>query len=352
MAPKIEKPEIRCQLRAPDHNDAMPSVRKFAVYLSASAETRLGIRRMLVAAVLLLALAGCGANPANNRPAPASGAAGDFAGQIQISNGRHLYLECHGQGGPTIVLESGYHDSSDPWSLTDAAPPAVGPAVMAALTGHHRACAYDRPGTLRYSNPPSVTDRSSPVAMPRTARDVAGDLHELLAAADVPGPYVLVAHSLGGLFTRLYAQMYPDQVRALVFVDAFPVEIPTLMGSNWPAYRQLLDKPLPQFADSSSFEVIDIDESVAQVAATRVFPPIPTVVLTKTQPFPFPATAPAGLAEKVEQVWPEAASHLVALRPQTPHIFATGSDHYIQVHQPDLVTAGVGLVIQRSAPNR
>jgi hypothetical protein len=32
----------------------------------------------------------------------------------------HLYLECHGQGGPIIVLESDYHDSSDPWNLTDA----------------------------------------------------------------------------------------------------------------------------------------------------------------------------------------------------------------------------------------
>jgi alpha/beta hydrolase fold len=72
--------------------------------------------------------------------------------------------------------------------------------------------------------------------MPRTAQDVVGDLHALLTAADVPGPYVLVAHSLGGLFGRLYAQTYPDQVRALLFVDSFPVEIPTLMGADWPAY--------------------------------------------------------------------------------------------------------------------
>ncbi len=299
-----------------------------------------------------LALVGCGAQPVTSRTAPASGAEGDFAGAVNIDNGRHLYLECHGKGGPTIILEAGYHDSSDPWNLSDATAPAVGPAVLPALASNHRVCAYDRPGTLRYSNPPEVTDRSSPVAMPRNARDVVADLHELLAAAAVPGPYVLVAHSLGGLFARLYAQTYSDQVRAVVFVDAFAVEIPTLMGSDWSAYRQLLNEPLLQFTDSSSFEIVDIDTSVAQVLAAPAFPAIPIAVLTKTAPFPFPASAPAGLAAQVEKVWPQAASNLVALRPQTPHFFATGSDHYIQVHQPDLVAAAVAVVVQRSATIR
>lgn len=260
-----------------------------------------------------------------------------------------MYLECHGKGGPTVILESGYHDSSDPWAESDATSPAVGPAVLPRLAGERRVCAYDRPGTLRYSNPPSISDRSSPVAMPRTALDVVTDLHSLLAAAHVPGPYLFVAHSLGGLFARLYAQTYPDQVRAVVFVDAFPVEIPSLMGSDWPAYRQALDGPLPQFTNSSSFELIDIDKSVAQVAAAPAFPPIPTVVLSKTEPFAIPPTDPPALGDKLERVWQEAAADLVALRPQTPHIFATGSDHYIQVHQPDLVAAGVDLVMQRSA---
>ena len=165
--------------------------------------------------------------------------------------------------------------------------------MLPALTGTHRVCAYDRPGTLRNSDPPTLSDRSSPVAMPRTAQDVVGDLHALLAAAHLPGPYILVGHSLGGLFARLYAQSYPDQVCAEVFVDAFGVEIPSLLGSDWPAYRQALDEPLPQFTDSSSFEVIDIDKSVAQVADAPVFPPIPTVVLTRTEPFVIPPSVPA-----------------------------------------------------------
>jgi pimeloyl-ACP methyl ester carboxylesterase len=177
-------------------------------------------------------------------------------------------------------------------------------------------------------------------------------LHALLAAAHVPGPYVLAGHSLGGLFARLYAQTYPDQVRAIMFVDAFPVEIPSLMGSDWATYRQALDEPLPQFTNSPAFEVIDIDTSVAQVAAAPAFPPIPTIVLTRTEPFLIPPTVPAEQGAKLEQVWQQATSDLVALRPQAPHIIATGSDHFIQIHQPDLVVAGVDLAMQRSAPNR
>jgi pimeloyl-ACP methyl ester carboxylesterase len=326
----------------------MCALRKFGAHPSAITG---GACRFLSALALPLVLVGCGGAPAINRSEPGSSAAGDFRGPIEIGNGRHLYLECHGKGGPTIILESGYHNSSDPWNHSDAGAPAVGPAVLPALARDHRVCAYDRPGTLSYPDPPIMSDRSSPVAMPRTAHDVVADLHALLEAAHLRGPYVLVGHSLGGLFARLYAQTYPGQVHAVVFVDAFAVEIPNLMGSDWPTYRQQLDAPLPQFAGSSTFEVIDIDNSVAQVGAAPAFPPIPIIVLTRTEPFVISPNVSAAQGANLEQAWRDGATDLVALRPQTPHIFATGSDHYVQIHQPDLVVAGVDLAVQRSSRN-
>lgn len=322
------------------------SVRRNRVAWSHNGAMRAVWRAFLATAVVLLALVGC----ADRHDREGTGSSGDFSGPIEIGNGRHLYLECRGKGSPTVILESGYHNSADPWSQADVAAPAVGPAVLPALAGTHRVCAYDRPGTLRYSDPPTLSDRSSAVAMPRTAQDVVADLHELLAAARLSGPYVFVGHSLGGLFARLYAQTFPDQVRALVFVDAFGVEIPSLLGPEWPAYRQALDAPLPQFANSSSYEEIDIDKSIAQVADAPVFPPIPTVVLTRTEPFLIPPDVSAEQGARLEQAWRDAASDLVGLRPQTPHLVATGSDHFIQIHQPDLVAAAVALVTQRSAP--
>ena len=304
---------------------------------------------ILLTSIAAAALVGCGTVAPGGRPAPGAASSGEFAGPVDIGNGRHLYLQCRGRGAPTVILESGHHNSSDPWSQSDAGEPARGPAVLPALAGSHRVCAYDRPGTLRNnSDPPTLSDRSSAVPMPRTASDVVSDLHSLLEAAHLPGPYVLVGHSLGGLFIRLYAQTYPEQVRGLVFVDAFAAEIPDLLGSDWPAYRRALDGPLPQFTDSPSFEIVDIDRSVAQVLAAPALPPVPAAVLTRTEPFIIPPDLPVEEGEKLEQAWRDGAADLAALRPQTPRISATGSDHFIQVHQPDLVAASVGLVIQRS----
>lgn len=294
-------------------------------------------------------LAGCFGTSTTGGSEKRPPAQSDFAGQVDLGGGRHIYLECRGQGSPTVILESGYHNSSDPWSQADVTAPATGPAVLTSLAREHRVCGYDRPGTLRTSGPLTISDRSSPVSMPRTAQEVVGDLHTLLDVAHVPGPYVLVGHSLGGLFVRLYAQTHPEQVRAVVFVDAFGVEIPDRLGADWPSYRRELDGPPADLADSTSFEVIDIDASIAQVHAAPAFPAVATAVLTRTQPFTIPPDLPAEKSAKLEQAWRDGASALVALRPQTPRIDATDSDHFIQIHQPDLVAAVVGLVIQRSA---
>src|SRR5713101_649623 len=247
------------------------------------------MRRIVLAAASLAAAVICGANSgaaqrgvsATPASTPTSASQGDFASQVDIGGGRKLYLECRGSGNPTVILESGYHDSSQPWSLADAYPPAVLPGVA----GFTRVCAYDRPGTLLYTDPPRITDRSSPVLMPRTARDVADDLHALLAATRLSGPYILVGHSMGGLFMRLYAQAYPGQVAGLVLVDAFPAELPALFGSQWPAYRRVLDSPLAQFADDPDFERIDVDASVVEIERAPPLRRIPLVVLTKGAPF-------------------------------------------------------------------
>jgi hypothetical protein len=82
---------------------------------------------------------------------------------LTVVAARKLYLECRDTGSPTVMLESGYHDSSQPWGLADAFPPAVLPGVAVFA----RVCAYDRPGALLYSDPPRITDRSRPVRIPR-----------------------------------------------------------------------------------------------------------------------------------------------------------------------------------------
>lgn len=82
-------------------------------------------------AVLLAALSACGASsgvsaPASSASPSATPVSGDFSGQIDIGGGPFRYLACRGSGSPTVILESGYHDSSDLWSSSEVSPPVVG----------------------------------------------------------------------------------------------------------------------------------------------------------------------------------------------------------------------------------
>ena len=137
---------------------------------------------------------------------------GDFAGLVEIGDGRKMFLECRGSGSPTVILESGYRDSADNWS-TPLEPGKN--TVFPQVAKFTRVCAYDCPGTARDANHLS---RSTQVPMPRIARDVVSDLHALLQTAPVPGPYVFAAHSLGGIFARLYASTYPNEVVGMVLM--------------------------------------------------------------------------------------------------------------------------------------
>jgi pimeloyl-ACP methyl ester carboxylesterase len=311
------------------------------------------VPRGVVVAVLAVVLSAC-AGPAT--PPPPTGATGDFARSVDVG-GRGVWLECHGANAPgrhTVVLISGYHDSGDAWSVDEIIqPPAVGPAVPVALARDHRVCTYDRPGTIRTALPGNpLTERSTPVPQPRTAADVVAELHAVLGAAGVPGPYVLTAHSLGGLFARLYAQTHPEQVAGVVFVDAFSATVPAVFGARWVLYRDsYLDAvPAGTVLAAPESEKVDIDASVTQVLTGPAFPPVPIDVLTKTEPFQTTLPPPPGLTvADLNRLYEGAQADLVALRPNTPHTIATGDSHYIQWQSPDLVVSATVLVDGRTA---
>ena len=116
-----------------------------------------------------------------------------------VDIGTHrLHLRCDGEGTPTVVFDAALGASSLSWSL-------VHPAV-ARVT---RACVYDRAGF----------GWSDAGPLPRTAGRIADELRELLRRADVPGPYVLVGHSFGGLVMRLFAARYATDVAGLVLIE-------------------------------------------------------------------------------------------------------------------------------------
>jgi pimeloyl-ACP methyl ester carboxylesterase len=207
---------------------------------------------------------------------------------------------------------------------------------------------YDRPGTIRYSNPAELTTRSTPVAMPRTLPSMVSDLHALLTAAKIPGPYLLTGHSYGGMIVRLFAKTYPSLTAGLVFVDAFGPNIAQLFGPQWLAYTETLNKPGTALDDRPGFETVDAEEAIRAIQNGNALPEVPAAVLSKTEPFAVSPTVPSALTETLERVWPQVQDALVTLEPRTPRVFATGSDHYVQINDPDLTSSMIRLVLERS----
>src|SRR5919112_3702804 len=112
--------------------------------------------------------------------------------------------------------------------------------VLAGVADTTRVCTYDRPGTVASSGEDDVVSRSDAVAQPRTSMEVVAELHALLQAAEVPGPYVLAGHSLGGFFARMYAATYPDEVVGIVLVDAYSELLESVMPpERWQALVRL-----------------------------------------------------------------------------------------------------------------
>ena len=197
---------------------------------------------------------------ASQSAAPAS-ASGNFAGLIDIGAGRKMYLECSGSGSPTVVLESGYRNDADIWSAE--LEPGMSP-VFPQVAKFTRVCAYDRPGTFLDAD---HLGRSTPVPMPRTAHDLVSDLHALLQTAHVPGPYVFAAHSFGGIFARLYASTYPNEVVGMVLVDALSEKVRTgLTPEQWKLYVNFgFTKPTPGLEKYKDIETLDVNASLDQM---------------------------------------------------------------------------------------
>jgi pimeloyl-ACP methyl ester carboxylesterase len=291
-------------------------------------------RRRLLGLVLAVVVVAGAAIPA--APAVAT------ARKVALPDGRRLFLECRGKGSPTVVLEAGLRNRGDVWSTLAA--PGQTKTVFGALARRTRVCEYDRPGTV--SADLTARSRSDPVRMPRSTGALAADLRTLLRRARIRPPYVLVAHSTGGLIVRQYTSAHPRRVAGLVLVDAIPETMETSLPiSTWNAYNAgYLTAPPAQLANYPDLEYVDFRQSVAQMRRAGVRPPrrIPYIVLSKGQTFGIPGR----LGRRVDAAWVRGQRYLASLQPGTPRIVARDSGHYIQLEDPALVIRSVRRVIR------
>jgi len=140
-------------------------------------------------------LAGCGADQLGAAPARPYARPGHL---VQLPDGRKLNLYCSGRGSPTVLLESGFGAGAFAWGK-----------VQPTIAWKTRVCAYDRAGY----------GFSDPGPLPRDGATIARDLDLALQAAGIRGPYIVVGHSAGALYARLFAARRLDQVQGLVLLD-------------------------------------------------------------------------------------------------------------------------------------
>ena len=154
-------------------------------------------RALLYPAFVILGLVAVGGayetiSEATTSNAPATG-------RTYLVAGHSLYLSCAGSGSPTVILFNGLGERTPSWAW-----------VQRDVAAQTRVCVFDRAGQGWSGKAPGRQD----------AHQLSADVHGLLAAANVPGPYVLAGHSVGGAYALAYAMDFPKDVAGVALIDS------------------------------------------------------------------------------------------------------------------------------------
>jgi pimeloyl-ACP methyl ester carboxylesterase len=298
---------------------------------------------MLLATVMAVVLAAAATVSATGRSANGSVKGDfkktrDFSGLVDIGGGRKMYMECRGKGSPTVVLVAGFRGAHDDWTHvidSGSEPKPSGSAVFPQVGKFTRVCAYDRPGTTRFDG---MVSPSTLVRQPTKAQDGVADLHALLRATGQKGPYVLVAHSWGGLIGRLYASTYPSEVSGLVLLDPGSE---FLQDALTPAQWAFFVRGAKKLGDPRTLEAADYRPSVRALRAAPPVRGIASVVLSADRCW---FILPGFDAKETCSSWLAAQDQLSAYL-DAEHITDTNSGHFIQGENPELVIDSVREVV-------
>jgi pimeloyl-ACP methyl ester carboxylesterase len=251
-------------------------------------------------------------------------------------------------GAPIVVLPGSGLVGLDFWSI------ATGDTVL-----------YDRAGT----------GWSDDVPLPRSAKDVATELKRALP----PGPWILVGHSMGAVYARRFAQLFPEEVRAMLLLDPGhedlfdylppeaaalnqalrPQDLPDLTAEQirkareaysrlfaaWPSgvRAELVDHHLSQWRTGLS-ETANLESEIyPEVRAGGPIPDVPTTVLTAGAGNPAWATvAPPELLREALDGIRKLHATIAGQSSRGRHIVVEGATHqYLHIEQPEVVRAAL-----------
>jgi pimeloyl-ACP methyl ester carboxylesterase len=220
-----------------------------------------------------------------------------------------------GAGPVTVVFESGLGDTGQAWR----------PVQRSVANNCARTVSYTRRGYGMGSNP---------VDGQRDAEHIVAELRMRLAESGLPPPYVLVGHSLGGLYMQYFARRYPEEVQGLLLVDSMHSEQLGRVRAETPGVYRMMNVVTAVMGGAMRREFVAIPATAAEIEALPDAPNVPTIVLSSTRP---------AVGEKPEfrallaQLQNGLSDSYAARR----HDFVPGSGHYIQRDQPQVVIDAV-----------
>jgi pimeloyl-ACP methyl ester carboxylesterase len=188
---------------------------------------------------------------------------------------------------------------------------------------------------------------SDKVEKAQTGAAIVATLRTLLKKKELPPPYVLVGHSLGGVYANLFARQYPQEVSGVVLIDSsHPDQEKMRRGREGMLQRTVvamlygIDSLLHRSRHS---EVTSFDETAVQIDKAGPFPAVPLVVITAGR------EAPAWLAgPEWARIHRENQLKLAALSPLARQVIARDSGHFVQNDEPELVLQALREVVEKT----
>lgn len=315
--------------------------------LPARSKPRSSIRRIVSGTALAVAVLSSAGAVYEGLARPGDAVRYPMSGQLVDIGGHSLHLTCLGEGRPTVILDAGLGGASLDWVL-----------VQSRLATYTRVCAYDRAG-MGYSD-------GAPE--PRSPARIADELNRLLKAANLPAPYILVAHSLSGKSARLFAAGHPEEVAGMVLVDTRSEKIDAATPPDEAAaFAAALKRQANVLTLARKLGLVRLFGST--LADRPGLPPgvATEMALLQTQPQSLRATTAEGLARASDDAalagaslaeiplvviaagdsiagirgWAEAQAELAASSRDGRLVVAEGSSHLVQIDQPEIVIDAV-----------
>jgi pimeloyl-ACP methyl ester carboxylesterase len=229
-----------------------------------------------------------------------------------------------GNSGPVVVLINGFRMPLSSWSR-----------LYPEIQNHGRIFTYNRRGI----------GKTTKATRPQTGVEIIGTLEKNLNALNLFPPYILVAHSLGGLYANLYARAKPEHIAAVVFVEATHPNEKILQQEFKPPHlvRALTGalKAIDTFFDAYQHSEDEcVYQTVQQIETAGSFLAIPVYVVSGGKKLPL-------VPEKSFAIHQQCQKALVKLSPHSKHITAGQSGHFPQITEPGIVNQAIKNIVEQ-----